>query len=73
VFGASLNGVEKRPTYVLKFEKKDLDDILPYLEGHTQEKTLAQVQAAWDKKQEERKAGPSAGLQQPRSSMDGLG
>lgn len=32
-FGASLNGVSKRPTYVLKFEARDIPVVAKYLQG----------------------------------------
>lgn len=40
VFGASLNGVAKRPTYVLPFEVNDVKQISTYLDDHTSVSTL---------------------------------
>jgi hypothetical protein len=62
VFGASLNGIAKRPTYVLKFEKTDLDDILAYIEGHTKVKTLAQVTAAREDAERRKNESASASV-----------
>lgn len=40
VFGASLNGVSKRPTYVLPFEPNDVRQIRAYLDNQTSIKTI---------------------------------
>ncbi|MFP5194530.1 hypothetical protein PQ786_04200 [Alcaligenes faecalis] len=35
VFGASLNGISKRPTYIVPFEPKDIISVSSYLNDHT--------------------------------------
>lgn len=60
VFGSSLNGVRKRPTYVLKFEQGDVHEIRRYLDDHTKPMTLTtfkEVRAARDAQQDREVTG----------------
>lgn len=73
VFGASLNGVAKRPTYVLKCEQGDLNAVLEYIESQTQVKRLADVQAAWRRREEDEKNVLDVGVEQRQPGGEGLG
>lgn len=44
-FGGSLNGVSKRPTYILKFGKEDINSLIDYLDGECKSETLAAFKA----------------------------
>lgn len=46
VFGASLNGVAKRPTYVLPFEVSDVKQVRAYLDDHAPLATLESQRTA---------------------------
>lgn len=45
-FGGSINGIAKRPTYILKFEKTDVGDLIKYLASVSSKESLEAFSAS---------------------------
>lgn len=62
-FGASLNGISKRPTYVVPFERGDIVEVKRYLEDHTVPKSLEILKQELQKNLDNRNAAKAARAQ----------
>ncbi len=62
-FGASLNGISKRPTYVVPFESGDIVEVKRYLDDHTVSKSLAVLKKELQKNLDDRNAARTARAQ----------
>jgi len=59
-FGASLNGISKRPTYVVPFEQGDIVEVKRYLDDHTAPKSLEGLKKDLQKKLDDRNTARAA-------------
>lgn len=59
-FGASLNGISKRPTYVVPFEQGDIVEVKRYLDDHTAPKSLKDLKKDLQKNLDVRNAARAA-------------
>lgn len=59
-FGASLNGISKRPTYVVPFEQGDIVEVKRYLDDHTVPKSLEGLKKDLQKNLDDRNAARAA-------------
>ena len=59
-FGASLNGISKRPTYVVPFEQGDIVEVKRYLDDHTAPKSLEGLKKDLQKNLDDRNAARAA-------------